>query len=195
MVLYCCVGCCKRNSRDDEEYSFFRLPKDPELRAKWTRFAVGVNGELKICSRICSDHFGKRCILKTYPRVLLLKNAIPTILESKGSAAEPAEESPRACADFENSDRSSGMSLAREEEVICTRTSTSSQKVSSSIPSSSQPESRSDGRTPNLHLKGKRLLPFFSFGIPSTSRIEDEDPQGFKPQAVKTSCTKESQVF
>ena len=69
---YCCIPQCKSNNRKNPELSFYKIPKNPELKKKWVQLLKrkGVR-EPGPSHKVCSMHFveGK----KTYT------NNIPTI--------------------------------------------------------------------------------------------------------------------
>ncbi|KAL1487968.1 hypothetical protein ABEB36_000217 [Hypothenemus hampei] len=73
MVLSCAL--CGKDKRQFKNYSFFMVPKEPDMRKKWQEFAKWTN--VLDHYRLCEDHFSVEQIYKRYPRPLLKKNAVP----------------------------------------------------------------------------------------------------------------------
>lgn len=59
---------------------FFRYPKDQWRRELWSKFTQRKNYEPKMSSTICQDHFTDDCFQMKKDRMLLSKEAVPTIL-------------------------------------------------------------------------------------------------------------------
>lgn len=83
----CCVPDCRSNyfaSKDEKNYvTVFNFPKDEKRKQLWERI-LGENFKSNSCTRICVKHFSEDCKMSDKSnRILLSKNAVPTLFLSK----------------------------------------------------------------------------------------------------------------
>ncbi|XP_033118554.1 52 kDa repressor of the inhibitor of the protein kinase-like isoform X2 [Anneissia japonica] len=96
-INYCVVGgCCNKPTKKQtvNDLSFFRFPKESNLRQKWIRFVQLTRPKFTSPGndRICEEHFDKDCINQTWImhkqfgmhyRDKLKKDSFPTIIKQK----------------------------------------------------------------------------------------------------------------
>ena len=113
MPIFCVVGGCNRNQRDDTEIGFYRFPKNNIICRQWVKFVDNTRSDfiLSKYSRVCKAHFlddtfDDICIMKKKlgipVRMVLKPTAIPTEKNPSLLAAEdpstriPAKRSQRS---------------------------------------------------------------------------------------------------
>ncbi|XP_071795608.1 uncharacterized protein [Asterias amurensis] len=104
MPIFCVVGGCNRNQRDDSELGFYRFPKDNVIRRQWVKFVDLTRSDFTLSkySRICKAHFlddvfDDTCIMKKKlgipVRMVLTPTAIPTEKNPSMAAVDTASSS------------------------------------------------------------------------------------------------------
>lgn len=91
MPTICCVPNCSSNHSKYGPYvSVFRFPSNDRVKSYWEK-AIGNNFKAHTSSRICIKHFEDKhlCGTRTNSRVLLKRNAVPTLLMPKLIFEEP----------------------------------------------------------------------------------------------------------
>ena len=101
---YCCIPQCKSNNRKNPELSFYKIPKNPELKKKWVQLLKrkGVR-EPGPSHKVCSMHFveGKKIYTNNIPTIFTTTSKVRksptvrlTIDAKKSPQCSPCEANP-----------------------------------------------------------------------------------------------------
>ncbi|RVE41124.1 hypothetical protein evm_014224 [Chilo suppressalis] len=86
----CCIRGCNSSSRKNNEgLSFFRFPKNEDLRKLWIEKIGSENIKPAVVAKICSKHFEENCINRTLDVVRLKDDVVPTIFPFTSSSVRP----------------------------------------------------------------------------------------------------------